>query len=116
NDDSLSLAAASKLAGYFTDGVWVVDIPLIDEPMMLMPTVASILGVQKENQRPLTVALLEHISEKNLLLVFKRCDHLLFACAQLADVILDHCPDVHILASSCQPLRLSKEKSYTFAK
>ena len=116
NDDSLSLAAASKLAGYFADGVWVVDIPLIDEPMMLMPTVASILGVQKENQRPLTVALLEHISEKNLLLVFKRCDHLLFACAQLADVILDHCPDVHILASSCQPLRLSKEKSYTFAK
>jgi serine/threonine protein kinase len=112
DDGTLTLALGTHLKDQFTDGVWLIEVEPIDEPLMVLPTVASILGVRGDANRSQTVSLLEHLREKNQLLIFKRCDHLLFACAQLIETILRVCPEVYVLASCSQRLHVPGEKCY----
>jgi non-specific serine/threonine protein kinase len=49
--------------------------------------------------------------EKNLLLLLVGCDHVRYACAQLAETLLRTCPDVRILATSMELLDVRGEKS-----
>ncbi len=44
-----------------------------------------------------------------MLLVLDNCEHLLAACADLANAILVACPDVRILATSQEPLSIAGE-------
>jgi len=108
-DDSLALAVAAQLAGQFADGAWLVKFESVTEPMLVPQTVASALGVEADPDRPLIILLMQFLREKNLLLILSHCDHLLGACAQLAETILRACPDVRILATSAQPLNLPGE-------
>jgi non-specific serine/threonine protein kinase len=82
----------------------------VDEPGMVLRTVASTLGVIEDQDRPLTVSLIATLREKHLLLILSHCGHLLFACAQLVDTILRSCPEVRILVTSKQPLNITGEK------
>ncbi len=101
---NLALSAAAQLADQFPDGVWLLELETLREAALLLPSAASLLGVTQDSPRPLTVLLIEHLREKNILLLLSHCDHLLSACAQLIETILPTCPEVHILAISRQPI------------
>ena len=47
-----------------------------------------------------------------MLLVFDNCEHLLDACARLADRLLRAAPRVKLLASSREPMRIPGEEVY----
>lgn len=111
-DRKTAKAAASQLAGQFSDGVWWVDLESVSAPAGVLEKVVSTLAVQADPQRPLTVSLVEYLREKNLLLLLGPCDCFEGACAQLIEIILQTCPDVRILATGHQPLGLPQEKCY----
>ena len=67
--------------------------PLAD-PSLVPQTVATVLGVTEEPGKPITQTLSEHLKDKRLLLLLDNCEHLLDACAKLADTLLRQCPDV----------------------
>lgn len=113
NENTLALAVAAKLTDQFADGVWLANLESADEPMMVLQTVVSILGVQENPNRSLTVSLIETLREKNLLLLLAHCDLFHAACARLAETILSACPDVRILTTSQQPLNISVEKCFS---
>jgi predicted ATPase/DNA-binding CsgD family transcriptional regulator len=54
--------------------------------------------------------LIDHAVTKRLLLVLDNCEHLLDACAVLADTLLREAGDVRILATSRQPLGIAGER------
>ena len=108
--ESLTLATGAQLMDQFSDGVWWVDLAPLDDPGRVLETVATVLGICRDPDRSLTVSLIEHLHEKNLLLIFTACDHLLGACAQLVETILRGCPDVYILAAGQQPLNVVGER------
>jgi len=108
----LALATGTRLMDVFTDGVWLVELGEVTEPGDVLKTVAATLGVIEDPNRPLAVMLIGTLREKNLLLLLDPCDHLLGACAQLVETILNGCSDVRILAVSRQPLNLPVEKCY----
>ena len=110
--ETLALTVAVQLADQFRDGAWRADLELTEEPSLVLKHVASILGVDPGQERPLTVLLIEHLHEKNLLLILDHCDHVLGACVQLVETILSTCSDVRILVTSHQPLNVSNEKCY----
>jgi serine/threonine protein kinase len=112
NDETLALAVGEQLTNEFEDGVWLVQLESIHEPGELIQTVASVLDVHEIPNRPLAVSLIEALREKNLLILLGHCDHLLSACAQLAETIIRACPEVYILATTHQPLNISTEKCY----
>jgi non-specific serine/threonine protein kinase len=75
-------------------------------------TVASALGVREEPGRPLSATLSDYLRSKQVLLVLDNCEHLLSACAQLADALLRACPKLCILASSREGLGITGEQTY----
>ena len=54
----------------------------------------------------------EHLAEQQLLLILDNCEHLVDVCAEIAEQLLLHCWQLHILATSREPLRVPGEHAY----
>ena len=108
----IALACGAQLIDQFSDGVWLVDLEKCLEPGAVPQAVAAALNVRANPARALTASLMDSLCEKNLLLILDHCDHLIGACAQLAQTILHTCPQVCLLATSSQPLNISDEACY----
>ncbi len=108
----LSLQVAADLLDEYPDGVWFVELAPLTDAHLVPQAVASALGVKEETGRPVTEALVEHVVDRQLLLVLDNCEHLVEACATLADRLLRAGPRLRILTSSRQPLRVSGEATF----
>jgi predicted ATPase/DNA-binding SARP family transcriptional activator len=108
----LAIQIAAEVAGDYPDGVWFVELGALTDPMLVPQAVASALGVRERSDRPLPATLQELLREKELLLVLDNCEHLIEACAQLAETLLCGCPQLRILATSRQPLGLTGEVTW----
>jgi predicted ATPase len=72
-------------------------------------TVIATLGIHEQSSgAPMTV-LSAYLRHRQLLLILDNCEHLLEACAELADVLLRAAPDLRIIATSQHSLRTSGE-------
>jgi len=108
----LSMQAAAELLPEFEDGVWLVELAPLTEPDLVPQTVAAALKVREEPGRPLIETLVSHLRDKRLLLILDNCEHLLDAAARLADSIGKNCPNVHLVATSREPLAIGGEQVY----
>jgi predicted ATPase/class 3 adenylate cyclase len=113
---SLRLAAEmlddrSDHAG-FRDGVWLVELAPLADPALVVQSVASVVGVRETEAKPVAQSLIDHLKEKRLLLILDNCEHLLTACASLAETLLTQCPRMKILASSREALGIGGERTY----
>ena len=108
----LSLQAASELRAEFPDGIWFLDLAPLRDPALVLREAAQAIGVRDEPGRPLLQTLCSHLKARRTLIVMDNCEHLLKPCAQLAFAILKAAPQVRILASSRESLRVPGEQSY----
>jgi predicted ATPase/class 3 adenylate cyclase len=108
----LSLQIAADVLEKFPDGVWFVDLAPMNDPSLVPNAVAQVLGVHEEPGKPLTQTLCKHVKEHKLLFVLDNCEHLIGACASLADALLRGAPDVGILATSREALHIRGEQIY----
>jgi len=108
----LALQAALEVIDAYRDGVWMTELASIRDPALVSTTAAQLLGLAaKASASPLD-ALCAYLRSRQLLLVLDNCEHLIDACAQLAEAVLRQAKDVTIIATSREPLRLSGEQSY----
>jgi len=105
----LAMEVAAGLLADFPDGVWFTDLAPIHEDARILQAVATSAGVREEPQRPLIDALAGALRDKRTLLILDNCDGRLGPCADLASAILRSCPDVTLLATSREALRISGE-------
>jgi hypothetical protein len=105
----LALHVAATLAETFAGGVWLVELAPLTDPNLVAPAVAAAVGVREEPGQPLLATLLAALRARHLLLVLDNCEHLLDACAQLADTLLRGCPQLRILATSREALGIDGE-------
>jgi predicted ATPase/DNA-binding CsgD family transcriptional regulator len=108
----LALQAANELQGNFPQGAWLVELAALTDPELLPQTVAAVFDLRTERERPALNGLMDYLRSRNLLLVLDNCEHLLTACARLATSLLKACPDLHILATSREPLGIAAERNY----
>src|SRR3990172_7406163 len=107
----LALQVAAELLESYRDGVWLVQLESLADPALVLQTVASAVGVREEH-RPLVETVADFLHPKSLLLVVDNCEHLLVACAQLAETFLRRCPQLRVLATSQEPLGVAGEATY----
>lgn len=108
----LALQVAAAMLPTFGGGVWFIELAALADPTLLPATVATVWGVQPEAGRPLLTTLGEWVQDKQLLLVLDNCEHLLDACAQLADALLRASATLSILVTSQEALDMVGELHY----
>jgi predicted ATPase/class 3 adenylate cyclase len=108
----LSLQAAADVMDHFADGVHFIEFAPVSDARMVPQTVATVLGVKEEAGHAVIEALVRYARERKLLLIFDNCEHLVQACAELANALLRASPGLHIIASSREALRLDGEMCY----
>lgn len=108
----LSLQVAADQLEQFHDGIWLVEFATISDPTVVVETVAAALELRQESERPLATTLTSFVRGKQLLLIFDNCEHVVGACARLAESLLRSCPLLRILASSREPLGIAGETAW----
>ena len=106
----LGLQTAAFLIDRFGDGVWFADLAPLRDADLVAVTVSHVLGIRAEPGRPLIDTLVEAVGQRSLLLLVDNCEHVLDACAKLADALLRNCPNVVVLATSREPLGIDGER------
>ncbi|MEQ4725669.1 LuxR C-terminal-related transcriptional regulator [Nonomuraea sp. B19D2] len=105
----LGLRVAAQARRAFPDGVWLVELGPLQDITLLARTVAVSLGLCDQSAGPSAETLANYLRDKRLLLVLDNCEHLLDACANLANMLLSSAEQVRILATSREPLGVAGE-------
>ncbi|HEY1296441.1 MAG TPA: LuxR C-terminal-related transcriptional regulator [Chloroflexota bacterium] len=105
----LALASASIEQSAHADGARLVQLASIEQPRIVPNAVAAAVGLSEQTDQPLVEALIERLSQADMLLVVDNCEHLLEAVASLVDQLLSACSGVRVIATSRGPLGVAGE-------
>src|SRR5262245_29510895 len=108
----LGLQVAAGLLDGAGDGVWFAGLAPLRAPDLVAVTVACVLAVRPAPGRPVLDTLVAAVGGGSLLVVLDNCEHVIGACAKLADALLRNCPGVALLATSREPLGIGGEHVY----
>ncbi|MGZ3585230.1 MAG: ATP-binding protein, partial [Ktedonobacterales bacterium] len=104
----LALQVAEDVLGYFDDGVYVTMLAALQEPDLVMRSIADTLGLRAKAGVGLAEQVHTHLRDKQMLLVLDNFEHLLEAAPQISE-LLSACPRVKVLVTSRAPLRIGGE-------
>jgi predicted ATPase/DNA-binding SARP family transcriptional activator len=113
----LAAEAGARLLERMPDGVWMVELGSVVDPVDLPQAVLSLFGARELRllATPGTAAvppldrLVEALGGRELLVVMDNCEHLVAAAAALVDHLLARCPGLSVLATSREPLGIAGE-------
>ena len=105
----LALELGARLSAEYSDGVAFVELAPLADPALVPQAVSAALGVTEQPGRPLTETLLDYLRTARLLLILDNCEHLISACAELADHLLSDAQALRVLATSREPLGIAGE-------
>ena len=105
----LALHVAADQMDQYPDGVWLVELAPLVDPLPVPRAVAAVLGVREQPGTPVMQTLVTALQPLRVLLMLDNCEHLVVACAELVSGLLRTCPEVRILATSREPLNVSGE-------
>jgi predicted ATPase/DNA-binding XRE family transcriptional regulator len=108
----LSLKIGEQVLEDYANGVWLVELASILDSLLIPRTTAIAIGLRDEPRRPVIDMLADYLHRKKMLIILDNCEHVLDACAQLADTLLKQCPYLKILATSREALGVAGESSY----
>jgi predicted ATPase len=108
---TVALAVAERQTDVYTDGICFVDIATLIDPTTMPTALASMLGLANAS-RDIFAELTTFLRNKHFLLVLDSCERFVEAAAVLAEKLLKGTLDLHVLATSREPLRAEGEAIY----
>jgi predicted ATPase len=109
----LAIEVAAAQAASYRHGVHFVPLAPLSDPEMVIPAIAEAVGFPfQSDRRSPKQQLLDYFREKQLLLVLDNFEHLP-ETVNLVSELLQTAPQVRILATSREQLRLSGETVFT---
>jgi predicted ATPase len=108
---TVAVAVGHHLSEAFMGAALFVDLGMLSDPNLVTTAIASMLGlsVGSGNARP---SLMAYLHDKRILLILDTCEHLIDAVAGLVESIMEAAPQVHILTTSREALRIEGERIY----
>jgi predicted ATPase/transcriptional regulator with XRE-family HTH domain len=107
----LAIAVAAEIGDAFPDGVVFVDLSPLTDPTLVVPTIATSLGVREVVDQSLSETLSSFLTSKQLLLVLDNCERILAAAPDIT-TLLAACPGLSVLATSREPLHVRGEREF----
>lgn len=99
----LAIEVAAELVGTVKAGVFWVGLAAIRDPALVLPTIAQTIGAKD--------GVAEHIGDREVLLLVDNLEHVVEAAADLAGLV-ERCPNLTVLATSRERLRIRGEQAY----
>lgn len=105
---TVAVAIAHALTKGFEQRVRFVNFSALADPALVPSTIASTFGIQLETDDPIR-KLSTYLKGRRFLIVLDCCEHLIDAIAPLSERIIRDAPNVYLLATSREPLRVDGE-------
>ena len=105
----LALKLAEQLLDAFSDGVWFVDLASLPDTGPVPQTVAAAFAIHEPTDRSFSVALIDYLRTREMLIILDNCEYVLSACAELATSLLRACPNLFLLATSREAFNIDGE-------
>jgi predicted ATPase/DNA-binding winged helix-turn-helix (wHTH) protein len=105
---TVAVSVAHELLPKFAGAVHFLDLGPLNDPVLVPSAVASTLGLLVQSTDP-TPGLIAFLRDKRMLLILDSCEHVIDTAAALAERIFEDAPQVHILATSRESLRVEGE-------
>jgi predicted ATPase/class 3 adenylate cyclase len=99
----LALQAAGLAGDAYPDGVYWIPLAPLRDPTLVLATAGQTLGSKN--------GLAEHISDKAMLCLFDNFEQVVAAGTELAGLLAE-CPNLDVLVTSRERLRISGEQTY----
>jgi predicted ATPase len=109
---TIALALARELLPQFADGVWLVQLSPLADPGLVPAAVAAAVGLELSGEASVQ-SVAQALAGRKLLLVLDTCAHVIEVAASMAEAALGVGPDLHVLATSREPLRAEGEWVYS---
>ena len=105
----LALRIATEEAARDPRAVALVELAPLSDPALVPQQVLSSLGLGEQPGRSPIETVSDHLCSRPVLLVLDNCEHVLEASAAVAGALLRSCPDLRILATTREPLKVAGE-------
>ena len=99
----LALHAAGEVSNEYPDGVWWVPLAPVRDSTLVLEQARQALGAKAH--------LVEEVADKRLLLLLDNFEHLIDAASEVAE-LLSACPNLNMLVTSRELLRIPGEQAY----
>jgi len=111
---TVAVAVAYDLLEAFAGSVLFVDLGALLDADLAAISLASMLGLSVQSEDPIP-GLVAYLRDKKILLILDNCEHIIETAAGLAERIFLAAPQVHILATSREALRVQGERVHRLA-
>lgn len=109
----LSVEVARNLTSKYSNSVFFLAMSSLDDPSLVIPAIFQMLGYMESKGLPPVRHLAECIGEQHTIFILDNCEHLIEELAPLVSELLSACPNLKILATSRESLRIPGEWQYT---
>lgn len=110
----LAIALAVGLRDDYPDGVVFISLAALNDPSLLLPTIAHALGIQETSTRSLLARVTDALRDRRVLLVLDNFEQLV-AAAAVVTAILTVCPLLSVITTSREALRVQGEHEFPLA-
>ena len=108
----LAVAAARDLRDRYPHGVWLVDLAAVTDAGLVEPVIATTVGVRESPEHTMAEALRAHLRDRTALLVLDNLEQLLPAAADVVAGLVRSAPNVRVLLTSRELLRIAGERAH----
>lgn len=106
----LATRVATDMQRAFPDGVWLVELAALNDRELIHRNVAEALSIRDHSTRSAMEVLIDHLRDKQMLMILDNCEHVLHECTVVVEMLLRSCPKLRILATSRQALGVGGEQ------
>jgi predicted ATPase/class 3 adenylate cyclase len=113
----LALAVAAEAQDLFPEGAFLVALAGVEDATLLLPEIATILGVREGGGLTLEQSVVHYLTGKRVLLVLDNLEQLrpLDEAAAVVSTLLEQVPTLRVLGTSRAPLRVRAEREWPAA-
>lgn len=108
----LAEEVALRSARAFRDSYRWIDLASVRDPEAFSSAAAAAIGVTDQSNRAVIDKIVDHLRDRHTLIVLDNCEHLLDAVREFVGTVLTSAPEVHVLATSREPIGIGGEATF----
>lgn len=109
----LALQVAADRLDDYPEGVWFAELDRVSDSAQVPRALSNAMKVREQQGRKIVDTLIDQLASGVSLVILDNCEHLIDACAELAQILVGSCPELTVLATSREPLSIPGESVWS---